>query len=63
MTNFEIQLKSIFDAYNGIEIDTDEAVKLHAPTLLFLAKKEIELNHFNPNENERRNNSKLSNRC
>lgn len=42
MTNFEIQLKSIFDAYNGIVIDTEEAVKLHAPTLLFLAKKEIE---------------------
>lgn len=42
MTEFEKHLKAIFDAYNGLEIDTDAAVSVHAPILLELAKKELE---------------------
>lgn len=42
MTEFEKHLKAIFDAYNGVEIDTDAAVSVNAPILLLLAKKEFE---------------------
>ena len=42
MTEFEKHLKAIFDAYNGLEIDTDVAVEVNAPTLLQIAKKELE---------------------
>ena len=41
MTRFEEHLKAIFDAYNGIEIDTKAAVEIHSKTLLDLAKKEL----------------------
>ena len=42
MTRFEEHLKAIFEAYNGIEIDTEAATKIHAKTLLALAREEIE---------------------
>lgn len=42
MNEFEKHLKAIFDAYNGVEIDTDAAVSVNAPILLLLAKKEFE---------------------
>ena len=42
MTEFEKHLKDIFDAYNGLWIDTDAAVSVNAPILLELAKKELE---------------------
>ena len=41
MSDFEKQLKAIFDAYNGVVIDTVAAVKVNAPVLLELAKKEL----------------------
>lgn len=41
MTEFEEMLYSIFDAYNGLEIDVRAAVDVNAKTLLELAKKEI----------------------
>ena len=37
MTRFEEHLERILDAYNGLEIDTESAAKIHAPTLLNLA--------------------------
>ena len=41
LTEFEEMLYSIFDAYNGLEIDVRAAVDVNAKTLLELAKKEI----------------------
>ena len=41
LTEFEEMLYSIFDAYNGLEIDVKAAVDVNAKTLLELAKKEI----------------------
>ena len=41
LTEFEEMLYSIFDAYNGLEIDVRAAVDANAKTLLELAKKEI----------------------
>ena len=41
LTEFEEMLYSIFDAYNGVEIDVRAAVDTNAKTLLELAKKEI----------------------
>ncbi len=40
MTPFEEQLKAIFDAYNGLTIDTEEAAKLHSYVLTKLAMQE-----------------------
>ena len=44
MTEFELFLKQIFDTYNGLVIDTEQAAKNCAPALLSLAKKEFEEN-------------------
>ena len=39
--NFKEYLRGVFEANNGIENDPDLLVKLHAPTLLELAQKEL----------------------
>lgn len=42
MTEFEEYLKGTFEINNGIENDIDNLVRIHAPELLKLAKKELE---------------------
>ena len=41
MTEFEEYLKGTFEINNGIENDVDTLVRIHAPELLKLAKKEL----------------------
>lgn len=41
MTEFEEYLRGTFEINNGIENDVDTLVRIHAPELLELAKKEL----------------------
>lgn len=41
MTEFEEYLRGTFEINNGIENDVDALVRIHAPVLLKLAKKEL----------------------
>ena len=41
MTEFEEYLRGTFEINNGIENDVDTLVRIHAPELLKLAKKEL----------------------
>lgn len=41
MTEFEEYLRGTFEINNGIENDIDTLVRIHAPELLKLAKKEL----------------------
>lgn len=41
MTEFEEYLRGTFEINNGIENDVDALVRIHAPELLKLAKKEL----------------------
>ena len=41
MTEFEEYLRGTFEINNGIENDVDSLLRLHAPELLRLAKKEL----------------------
>ena len=41
MTEFEEYLRGTFEINNGVENDVDNLVRIHAPELLKLAKKEL----------------------
>ena len=41
MTEFEDYLRGTFEINNGVENDVDNLVRIHAPELLKLAKKEL----------------------
>ena len=41
MTEFEEYLRGTFEINNGVENDVDTLVRIHAPELLKLAKKEL----------------------